>query len=117
MWPSSSNVWPYESLTITKAALGEFHQMASTLNKIVNMYYENSDFAVANRVYEEGLAVELAVLRSDHQNIVVTLTNIAQSHKHCGNHSEAYEMYTMAYDLQRMVFGPSHPGRPPSAIS
>ena len=72
-----------KSLDTTKNTLGELHaEVASLLNKIGNMNYENSDFEAAIKVYEEGLAVERAVLKSDHHNIVVTLTNIAQSHKH-----------------------------------
>ena len=60
----------HDCIQNTKAALGKLHpEVASTLNKIGNMYYENWDFDAAIKVYEEGFVVERALLQSAHQNI------------------------------------------------
>jgi tetratricopeptide (TPR) repeat protein len=60
---------------VGKSALGNFHpEVASTLNKLGNLYYEQGDFENALKVYKEGLEVERAVLDVFHPNVVVTLT-------------------------------------------
>jgi tetratricopeptide (TPR) repeat protein len=81
-----------EALSVGQAALGMHAEVASTLNKMGNLFYERGDFDAALEKYQEGLAVERSVLHSLHPNITVTLTNIGQIHKQRGEYSEALKL-------------------------
>jgi tetratricopeptide (TPR) repeat protein len=73
------------------------------------MKYESNDLDGALKVYEEGLAVERAVLDAAHPNIVVTLTNVSQIYKLKGDFHKALRFYQQAIAIQKQNLEEDHP--------
>jgi tetratricopeptide (TPR) repeat protein len=74
--------------------------VASICNKIGNLYYEMSDYRNAITFYQQGLEIERVVLDAHHPNIMVTLSNIGQIYKECGDLNAAALVYQQVLDLQ-----------------
>jgi tetratricopeptide (TPR) repeat protein len=91
----------HQALLAGQEILGLHTEVAAIYNKLGNLYYEMGSVEDALRVYEQGLAVERAVLDRYHPNIAVTLCNIAQIHKQRGNIPASLQLYEEALDLQR----------------
>ena len=69
-------------MRIGHVALGPIHsEIAITLNKMGNLYYETGDMESALKVYHQGLEIETAVLEPGNANTYVTYTNIAEIRK------------------------------------
>jgi tetratricopeptide (TPR) repeat protein len=81
-----------EALSVGRAALGMHAEVASILNKMGNLHYEQGDFDNAIQRYQQGLEVERSVLHNLHPNITVTLTNIGQIHKQRGEYHSALRL-------------------------
>ena len=72
-----------DALRIGHIVLGPMHpEMAITLNKMGNLYYETGDFDSALTSYHKGLEIEIAVLETGNRNTDVTYTNIAEIRKY-----------------------------------
>lgn len=76
-------------------------EIAISLNKLGNLYYESGDLQSALTCYHQGLEVEMAVLEPGNFNVCVTLTNIAEIHKQRLQYDKALENYHKVLDLQR----------------
>jgi tetratricopeptide (TPR) repeat protein len=65
----------HHALKVGRVALGSVHsEVAITLNKLGNLYYETGDLKSALTAYHQGLEVELAVLEASNCNIWVTVS-------------------------------------------
>jgi tetratricopeptide (TPR) repeat protein len=83
--------------------LGTIHaEIAITLKKLGNLYYETGDLRVGlEGFYHQGLQVELTVLEPGNPNVCVTYTNIAEIHKQRSEFRKALNNYNKVLTLQR----------------
>jgi tetratricopeptide (TPR) repeat protein len=91
----------HQALLAGQEILGLHRDVAMIYNQLGNLYYLTRRSDEALTVYEQGLAVERAVLHRCHPNIAVTLCNIAQIHRQRGHTSAALELYEEALALQQ----------------
>ncbi|KAL3920711.1 MAG: hypothetical protein SGILL_003122 [Bacillariaceae sp.] len=90
-----------KALMLTKAALGDNHrEMGCILNKAGNLCFRQGMYEEALRHYVWGLDIENAQRIRDDKFLVVTLTNIAQTHKHLGRTELALTFYGEVYAIQ-----------------
>ena len=94
-----------QALSSQRASVGNYTEVASTLNKLGNLCYEMQDYASAMKYYKEGLEVENTVLPSSHSHIVITLTNIAHIHKHLRDYRRALRAYKSVMKMQSQTLG------------
>jgi tetratricopeptide (TPR) repeat protein len=93
-----------KALLLTKAALGDGHrEVGCILNKAGNLCFEQGKYQEALRYYLWGLEIENNHPNRDQNLILVTLTNIAQTHKHLGRIELALAFYREVYTVQTKV--------------
>lgn len=98
-----------ESLALCQACSSVTAELSSICNKLGNLYFEEGDFDEALKMYQKGLEVERAVFDPFHPNIVVTLSNIAQIHKHRGDFVAAFSFYDEVCAIQMTAIGRRDP--------
>ena len=101
-----------KALTVYRMALhaayncsGRHAEVATILNKIGNIYFEQGELEKACKAYEIGLQVERTNLNDNHPNIAVTLCNLGLILRRKGELMAALKRYKEALAVQRQCFG------------
>lgn len=97
------------SLEVGKTSGYVRSEIASTLNRLGNLFYESNKLHNALACYVEGFIIERLLFTTYNRRMVVTLTNIAQIHFRLGDYSTALQIYKEINNLQIGLHGPMSP--------
>jgi len=78
-------------------------------NTLGNAHFDREDFDEAINAYHHGLEIERMRLEPTHPNIIVTLSNIAETYRQSGNFELAIQTYQEVLCLQQQRHGSCHP--------
>ncbi|KAG7360864.1 tetratricopeptide repeat protein [Nitzschia inconspicua] len=97
-----------EALKFSKTAFGDdCREVGCILNEAGNLCFEEGRYQEALKYYSWGLHVEKSRRERDESLTLVTLANIAQTHKHLGQTEMALNFYRQVYNIQTRTFGTS----------
>jgi tetratricopeptide (TPR) repeat protein len=89
--------------------LGIHREVASVLNKMGKIHYDNGEFEASISMYCLDLQVKLTVLDRGHPNVTTTLTNIGHICNHLGEFSSALQVFQQVLAIQMDYIGPHDP--------
>mmetsp|Transcript_26191 Transcript_26191/g.39659 ORF Transcript_26191/g.39659 Transcript_26191/m.39659 type:complete len:330 (+) Transcript_26191:178-1167(+) len=82
---------------------------AIMFNTLGNAHFDRENFDEAIDAYHHGLEIERTRLEPTHPNIIITLSNIAETYRQSGNFDLAIQAYQEVLYLQQQRFGSCHP--------
>ncbi len=84
-------------------------EVASVLrNNIASVYVEFRDYAAAESLYRQALAMERKSRGAEHREVAISLHNLAVVLDAQGNHAEAEAMHREALAMNRKLLGTEH---------
>jgi len=103
---------PFEkrALKIDEKALGPDHpNVATDLNNLAVLYYEQGKYAEALPLYQRALKIDEKALGPDHPNVATNLNNLAELYRAQGRYEEALPLCQRALKIDEKALGPDHP--------
>jgi CHAT domain-containing protein len=98
------------ALAIHEASLGKSHpDVASSLNNLANLYYDQGLYGRAEPLYQRALAIREASLGNSHPRIADALNNLALLYTYQGLYGRAGPLYQRALAIREASLGNSHP--------
>ena len=97
-------------MAIWKEVLGEKHpEYARSLNNLAVLYNDMGDYAKAEPLYRQALAIRKEVLGEKHPEYAQSLNNLAGLYENMGDYAKAEPLYRQALAIRREVLGEKHP--------
>jgi tetratricopeptide (TPR) repeat protein len=84
-------------------------QRLGAAGNLASAFAQQGNYAGAETLYRQGLAIERRVLGPEHPSTLVTAGNLAASLDRQGKYAEAETMYREVLVVRRRVLGPEHP--------
>jgi tetratricopeptide (TPR) repeat protein len=98
------------ALAISEKALGPDHPaVATSLNGLAALYYDQGAYAKAEPLYTRALAIREKALGPDHPDVAQSLYNLALFCQSQGAYAKAEPLYTRALAIREKVLGRDHP--------
>jgi hypothetical protein len=97
-WRSTAHRLPEEDKQRLRAA-----------GNLANAFAQQGNYAEAETLYRQGLAVRRRVLGPEHPGTLTTAGNLANALNNQGKHAEAEAIQREVLVVQRRVLGPEHP--------
>lgn len=94
---------------LDEASEGRTKTRGAAVNNLGAHYAGLGDYARAEPLLREALAIDRSLFRADHPRLAVALNNVASAVHHQGRHDEAEPLYREAIAIARRNFGDSHP--------
>ncbi len=82
--------------------------LSLALGCLAEVYSKLQDYALAQSIAEQALALEEQFLGPHHPNVGAVLTTVAECLRHRGKFSEAAPLYERALVIGERVYGPKH---------
>ena len=96
------------SLTILRRHSDQQRILASNLNKLGGLLVDTREYAEAQEVIREALAIQRKLLDDDAPELAGTLNNLAWVLHNCGDYVSAERLYREALDVRRRAYGEEH---------
>ena len=98
------------ALSIQEQLLGPEHpNVATSLNGLANLYYEQGKYAEAESLYQRTLLIREQQLGPDHLDVAMSLNGLANLYVYQGKYSEAKLFYQRALRIREQQLGLNHP--------
>ncbi len=98
------------ALRIREQALGPEHSdVATSLNNLAILYYEQGRYVEAEPLYQRALRIREQQLGQDHSLVASVLNNLALLYCEQGKHVEAEPLYQRALRIREQQLGQEHP--------
>ncbi len=98
------------SLVISEKALGPEHpDVATSLNNLALLYYNQGKYADAEPLYKRALAIKEKALGPEHPSVATSLNNLAALYRVQGRYAEAEPLHKRALAIREKALGPDHP--------
>lgn len=99
-----------QALAIREKTLGPEHaDVATSLNNLAFLYYEQGNYTKAEPMYVRALSINEKVEGPDHTIVALSLNNLARLYDEQGRYEEAEPMYMRSLTIYENTHGPAHP--------
>ena len=93
-----------------KRILGEEHpDVATSLNNIATLYYDQGHYSEAEPLYTQALALRRRILGEEHPDVASSLNNLGDLYRSQGHYSEAECLFLQAIIRALRCLGEDHP--------
>lgn len=96
------------ALALHREALGDHPAVARDLNNVATVLYDRGEYASAEPLCLEALAIQQGQLGDEHVDIVQTLHNLGTLAEVRGDHVKAEEYLRNALEMGLKLLGPNH---------
>ncbi|HXO25975.1 MAG TPA: tetratricopeptide repeat protein [Thermoanaerobaculia bacterium] len=97
-----------DGLAIRRQALGEHLDVARSLNNLGSMLDNKGDYAGAEALHREALAMQRRLLGSEHPEVARSLNKLANVLDDKGNYTGAEALYREALAMRQKLMGKEH---------
>lgn len=84
-------------------------RLASTLNRLADVYHDQGKYAEAEPLYKRSLVLTRRILGPDHPDVAANLNNLATLYHDEGRYSSAEALYKQALAIVEKRLGPNSP--------
>jgi len=99
-----------QSLEIRRKIYGEYHpNVATSLNNLALLYYEESKYNEAEPLYKQALEIIKKIHGEYHPNVATSLNNLAELYLKKGRYDEAEPLFKQSLEIFRKIYGEYHP--------
>jgi tetratricopeptide (TPR) repeat protein len=84
-------------------------RLATTLNDLAAVYYNQGKYAQAEPLYKRALAIKEKALGPEHPVVATSLNNLAALYDTQGKYAQAEPLYKRALAILEKALGPEHP--------
>ncbi|MDJ0705867.1 MAG: FxSxx-COOH system tetratricopeptide repeat protein [Leptolyngbyaceae cyanobacterium MO_188.B28] len=88
---------------------GDYYDVATSLNRLAELYYDQMRYGEAEPLYQEALAMRKRLLGEAHPALAESLNDLAVLYKDQGRYSEAEPLYQEALAMRKRLLGDAHP--------
>ncbi len=100
--------WIQQAVNVQQNLKGESLGLASSLNDLAIVYYNQARFPETESLYSRALDLQEKELGPDHPTLAETLNNLAQLYKTLTRYDEAVPLHQRALSIRRQAFGDNH---------
>ncbi|MDM8559546.1 tetratricopeptide repeat protein [Candidatus Parabeggiatoa sp. HSG14] len=97
------------ALKIHQQVLGDHPDTATSLNNLAALYRSMGDYARAEPLYQQALAIMKTVLGENHPYTATSLNNLAVMYYSMGDYARAEPLYQQASEIWKTALGENHP--------
>jgi CHAT domain-containing protein/Tfp pilus assembly protein PilF len=98
------------ALKIRQQVLGDHPDTAISLNNLALMYQSMGDYARAEPLYQQALAIRKTALGENHPGYALSLNNLALMYESMGDYARAEPLLKQALAIDKIALGENHPG-------
>ena len=102
--------WWSKMCELQRRHLGLEHpKVASSLDKLALLYYNQGQYAQAEPLYQRAMAIREEALGPEHPAVAISLNGLAGLYRTQGQYAQAEPLYKRALAIQEKALGPEHP--------
>ena len=102
--------WWSKMCELQRRHLGLEHpDVANSLDKLAVLYYNQGQYAQAEPLYKQALAIREKARGPEHPDVAISLNNVAGLYRTQGQYAQAQPLYKLALAIQEKDLGPEHP--------
>ncbi len=98
-----------EKAIVLQTKFQKLEALATSLNNLANLYYNQGKYSEAELLYLEALEMRRRLFTSDHPDVATSLNNLANLYYNQGKYSKAELLYLNALKIRRRLFTNDHP--------
>jgi tetratricopeptide (TPR) repeat protein len=102
--------WWSKMCELQQRHLGVEHPaVANSLNNLAGLYESQGQYAQAEPLYQQALAIREEALGPEHPDVAISLNGLAGLYRTQGQYAQTEPLYQRALAIQETALGPEHP--------